>query len=321
MNKKALIIGISGQDGAYLSKELLDKDYEVYGTSRDAEVSNFAGLHKLDIFAKVKLLSMSLIDFRSVLQVISTTNPDEIYNLAGQSSVGLSYFQPVETIESISIGTLNILEVLRFTKMPAKFYNACSSECFGETNGTPANELTPFNPKSPYAIAKSTAFWLVSNYREAYNIFACSGILFNHESPMRPKRFVTKKIISAACDIAKKKADYLKIGRIDIKRDWGWAPEYVNAMYSMLQLEKPDDFVIASGVSISLEEFISTAFNFFSLDFRDYVKVENSLIRPTDISESRGNPLKANDKLGWRAKYNYKDVIRMMIEYELDRKG
>lgn len=318
--RKALIVGISGQDGAYLSKELLDKGYEVYGTSRDAEVSNFAGLHKLGVFDKVKLFSMSLIDFRSVLQVITTIKPDEIYNLAGQTSVGLSYVQPVETLESISIGTLNILEVLRFTKMPCKFYNACSSECFGETNGYAANELTPFNPKSPYAVAKSTAFWLVSNYREAYNIFACSGILFNHESPLRPKRFVTKKIISTVCDIAQKKAEFLTIGRVDIKRDWGWAPEYVQAIYKMLQLDKPEDFVIASGETRSLKEFISTAFEYFSLDFKDYIKVDQSLIRPTDIYESNGNPSKAKEKLHWHAKYNYKDVIRMMIESELREK-
>lgn len=316
MNKKALVIGISGQDGAYLSKELIDNGYDVYGTSRDAEVSNFIGLHKLQIFDRIKLFSMSLIDFRSVLQVISTINPDEIYNLAGQTSVGLSYIQPVETLESISIGTLNILEVLRFTKMPIKFYNACSSECFGETNGYAANELTPFNPKSPYAVAKSTAFWLVSNYREAYNIFACSGILFNHESPLRPKRFVTKKIISTVCEIAFKKAKFLTIGQIDIKRDWGWAPEYVLAMYNMLQLDKPEDFVIATGESISLEEFISSAFEYFSLDYKNYLKVDQSLIRPTDIYESKGNPSKAKEKLLWYAKYNYKDVIRMMIESE-----
>ena len=318
--KKALIIGISGQDGAYLSKELIDQGYVVYGTSRDAEVSNFVGLHKLGVFNKVKLFSMSLIDFRSVLQVITSINPDEIYNLAGQTSVGLSYVQPVETLESISIGTLNILEVLRFTKLPVKFYNACSSECFGEANGYSATELTPFNPKSPYAVAKSTAFWLVCNYREAYDIFACSGILFNHESPLRPKRFVTKKIISTVCNIAQKKVEYLTIGRMDIKRDWGWAPEYVQAMNRMLQLEIPEDFVIATGKSVSLKEFVSTAFEYFSLDYQNFIKVDNSLIRPTDIFESKGDPSKAKEKLHWQVKYSYKDVIRMMIENELREK-
>ena len=317
MKKKALIIGVSGQDGAYLSKYLIDKGYEVYGTSRDAEVSNFTGLRKLDVFSRVKLFSMSLIDFRSVLQIITTIKPDEICNLAGQTSVGLSYVQPVETLESITMGTLNILEVLRFTKMPIKFYNACSSECFGETNGLAANESTPLNPKSPYAIAKSTSFWLVSNYREAYNIFACSGILFNHESPFRHRRFVTKKIISTVCDIAQKKTGLLIIGRIDIKRDWGWAPEFVQPMFRMLQLDKPEDFVIATGVNISLEGFIASTFEYFSLDYKDYIKVDQSLIRPTDIYESKGNPSKAKELLLWKAEYNYIDVIKMMIESEL----
>ena len=210
MKKKALIIGISGQDGSYLANFLLNKNYEVYGTSRDADLSTFSGLKKLSIRDKVKLSSMSLIDFRSVMQTILQIMPDEIYNLAGQSSVGLSFLQPVETLESISIGTLNILEVLRFHKLPTRFYNASSSECFGDTKGKAANEETPFMPRSPYAVAKATAYWQVANYRDAYNLFACSGILFNHESPLRPKRFVTKKIIESACRIAKGKKEKLQ---------------------------------------------------------------------------------------------------------------
>ena len=200
--KKALICGISGQDGAYLSKLLLSKGYEVYGTSRDAQMSSFKNLKYLDIYNSINFESMSLNDFRSVLQILIKIEPDEVYNLAGQSSVGLSFEQPVETLESISVGTLNLLEAIRFTGKEIKFYNAGSSECFGDIGENAADENTPFRPRSPYAVAKSAAFWEVANYREAYGLFACSGILFNHESHLRPERFVTRKIISSACRIA-----------------------------------------------------------------------------------------------------------------------
>ena len=317
MKKKALIIGISGQDGSYLAEFLLNKNYEVYGTSRDSDLSTFNGLKKLGIYDKVKLSSMSLIDFRSVMQSILQIMPDEIYNLAGQSSVGLSFLQPVETLESISIGTLNILEVLRFHKLPVRFYNASSSECFGDTKGKSANEETPFMPRSPYAVAKATAYWQVANYRDAYNLFACSGILFNHESPLRPKRFVTKKIVESACRIAKGKKEELVLGNVSIKRDWGWAPDFVEAMYLILQQDKPDDFVIATGKNLSLEEFVEKAFRYFNLDYKDYTSYDNSLFRPSDISESLGDPSKAAKILNWKAKYLANDVIKMMIEDQL----
>jgi len=318
--EKALIIGISGQDGSYLAKLLLEKGYEVHGTSRDAELSGFGGLSKLKIKEKVKLHSMSLIDFRSVMQTVLQIMPDEIYNLAGQTSVGLSFLQPVETLESISIGTLNILEVLRFHKLPIKFYNACSSECFGETNQQAASEETPFHPRSPYAVAKAAAFWQLSNYREAYNLFACSGILFNHESPLRPKRFVTKKIIEAACRIANGSNEILTLGNISIKRDWGWAPDFMDAMYLMLQQDKPDDYVIATGKTISIEQFVEKTFAYFNIDYKTKISFDNSLFRPTDISFSQGNPKKAKEKLGWAPTYHVDDVIRMMIEEALKEK-
>ncbi len=219
--KKALICGISGQDGAYLSKLLLSKGYEVYGTSRDAQMSSFKNLKYLDIYNSINFESMSLNDFRSVLQVLIKVEPDEVYNLAGQSSVGLSFEQPVETLESISVGTLNLLEAIRFTGKEIKFYNAGSSECFGDIGENAADENTPFRPRSPYAVAKSAAFWEIANYREAYGLFACSGILFNHESHLRPERFVTRKIISSACKIAAGKQTDLHLGNISIKRDWG----------------------------------------------------------------------------------------------------
>lgn len=312
--KTALISGISGQDGSYLAKLLLEKGYNVCGTSRDAQMSTFNNLHRLDIRDKVKLDSMSLNDFRSVLQILTKYQPDEVYNLAGQSSVGLSFQQPVETLESIATGTLNLLEAIRFTGAKIKLYNASSSECFGDTGGQPATEITPFRPRSPYAVAKSTAFWEVANYREAYNLFACSGILFNHESPLRPQRFVTQKIVSVVCKIANGSNEKLHLGNISVQRDWGWAPEYVEAMYLMLQQEEPDDYVIATGDSYPLQDFVIEAFATVGLNWQNYVEVDQSLYRPTDISVGRANPIKAKEKLAWKAQYKMPDVVRMMVE-------
>ena len=313
-SKKALICGISGQDGAYLAKLLLEKGYTVCGTSRDAQMSSFNNLVRLGILDQVKLESMALTDFRSVLQVLMKVEPDEVYNLAGQSSVGLSFQLPVETLESIATGTLNLLEAIRFTKAPIKFYNAGSSECFGDIGDVAADENTPFRPRSPYAVAKSTAFWQVANYREAYGIFACSGILFNHESPLRPKRFVTQKIIDGVCKIAQGKEQYLYLGNTSISRDWGWAPEYVEAMYLMLQQTQPDDYVIATGKSYKLEEFVAEAFKCVNLNWQEHLVTDQSLLRPTDLAISKANPGKAKEKLGWEAKYKMPDVVKMMIE-------
>ena len=312
--KTALICGVSGQDGSYLAKLLLEKGYQVYGTSRDAQMSSFRNLLRLGIRERVKVESLVPTDFRSVLQVISKVEPDEIYNLAGQTSVGLSFTQPVETLESIATGTLNFLEVIRFIGAPMKFYNAGSSECFGDIGDSPADELTPFRPRSPYAVAKATAFWQVANYREAYDIFACSGILFNHESPLRPQRFVTQKIVSAACRIAQGSKEKLNLGNISVTRDWGWAGEYVEAMYLMLQQDKADDYVVATGQSYSLEELVAQAFNCVGLNWQDHVITDPSLLRPTDLAVSKGNPGKAKAQLGWKAKYKMPDVIKMMVE-------
>ena len=254
--KKALICGVSGQDGAYLSKLLLEKGYAVYGGSRDASTNLFTNLYKLGLYDQLHLVSINISDFRSTLQTIIRIQPDEIYNLSGQSSVGLSFDQPVETFESIAIGTLNLLEAIRFSNLSIKFYNSGSSECFGESDGHPADENTPFKPRSPYAIAKATAHWQVANYREAYHLYACTGILFNHESPLRLNRFVTKKIVSAACRIYNGSKETLQLGNIHIMRDWGWAPEYVEAMWLMLQQEKPDDFVIATGQTDLLAQLL-----------------------------------------------------------------
>lgn len=314
----ALIVGISGQDGSFLAKLLLDKGYEVWGTARDAQVASFHNLVELGIKELVNCESMSLNDFRSVLQVISKVAPDELYNLAGQSSVGLSFDQPVETLESISTGTLNLLEVIRFVGKPIRFYNAGSSECFGDTGDTPANETTPFHPRSPYAVAKAAAYWLVANYREAYGLFACSGMLFNHESPLRPERFVTRKIVSTACRIARGSGETLKLGAMNISRDWGWAPEYVDAMWRMLQLNIPEDFVIATGTTSRLEDFVAETFAAVNLDWRDHVVCDPTLLRPSDIMIGRADPAKAREKLDWQPKYHMPDVVRMMVQSELE---
>ncbi|EAZ94192.1 GDP-mannose 4,6-dehydratase [Crocosphaera chwakensis] len=315
--KTALICGISGQDGSYLAQFLLNKGYLVCGTSRDAQMSSFQNLVRLGIRKQVKVESMALNDFRSVLQTLNKIEPDEVYNLAGQSSVGLSFELPVETLDSIATGTLNLLEAIRFTDAPIKFYNAGSSECFGDIGTTPADELTPFRPRSPYAVAKSAAFWEVANYREAYGIFACSGILFNHESPLRPQRFVTQKIVATACKIAKDHSQKLQLGNVKIRRDWGWAPEYIQAMYLMLQQPQADDYVIATGDSYSLEEFVIETFNCLELNWQDYVITDQSLFRPTDISYSCANPSKAEEKLGWKAQYKMPEVVKMMVEHRL----
>jgi GDPmannose 4,6-dehydratase len=310
--KRAIVCGVSGQDGAYLAQLLLDRGYIVCGTSRDAQMSSFRNLKSLGIAERVQLESMSLTDFRSVLQVLTKFKPDEVYNLAGQTSVSLSFGQPVETLESIATGTLNLLEAIRFLGAGIKLYNAGSSECFGDTSGTAADEETPFRPRSPYAVAKAAAFWEVANYREAYGLFACSGILFNHESPLRPERFVTQKIVAAACRIAKGSQETLSLGNMHIQRDWGWAPEYVEAMHLMLQQDQPSDYVIATGESCRLEDFVAAAFATVNLDWRKHVAIDDSLLRPTDLAVGRGNPQKAQEILGWKAKYKMTDVVRMM---------
>ena len=313
--KKALICGISGQDGSYLAHFLLNHGYDVIGTSRDAHMNEFGNLDKLGIRSRIKLLSMALNDSRSVFQVLNQVRPDEVYNLAGLSSVALSFEQPVEALESITLGTLNLIESIRFLKRDIRFYSAGSSECFGEIGElVAADENTAFRPRSAYAVAKAAAFWEVANYREAYGLFACSGILFNHESPLRPERFVTQKIIAAACRIAAGSKEKLCLGNVSIQRDWGWAPDYVEAMWRTLQQDEPADFVIATGKLHSLEEFVETAFSMVGLNWRNHVIVDRSLLRPIDIEVGWGNPARAREKLGWQAQYKMQDVVRMMVE-------
>jgi GDPmannose 4,6-dehydratase len=316
--KTALICGVSGQDGAYLAKLLLSKGYKVYGGSRDAQMSSFRNLNRLGIRKDVDLLSININDFRSVLQTLLKTKPDEVYNLAGQSSVGLSFEQPVETLESISVGTLNLLEAIRFSNLPIKFYNAGSSECFGDTGSLAANEMTPFRPRSPYGVAKAAAFWQVANYREAYQIQASTGILFNHESPLRPERFVTQKIVATACRIAANSGETLTLGNIDIARDWGWAPDYVEAMWLMLQQDQPDDYVIATGQTNKLRDFIRVVFETVGLHWEDHVRTDTSFFRPTDIAEGHADPAKARKQLNWEAHHKMERVSQLMVESFLE---
>lgn len=315
--KSALICGVTGQDGSYLSRLLLSKGYEVWGTSRDAHGSSFINLNRLGIKDQVKRLSMVPEDFRSVLVALRTSKPDEVYYLAGQSSVGLSFEQPAETIQSISIGMLNILEACRMMENRVRIYHAGSSECFGDTGGLCANELTAFKPRSPYAVAKSSAYWLVDNYREAYDLFACTGILFNHESPLRPNRFVTQKIITTAKRISENSNEKLILGRLDISRDWGWAPEYVEAMWLMLQQDSPTDYVIATGESNTLQEFVETVFSLLNLDWKEFVEQDSMFMRPTDLKVSVGDSSKARQELDWKAKYKMRDVVKLMLEDDL----
>jgi GDPmannose 4,6-dehydratase len=259
---------------------------------------------------------MSPADFQSVVQVIEKVAPEEIYNLSGQSSVSLSFTQPAETLAGIALGTLNMLESLRRLGGRVRFYNAGSSECFGDT-GTRA----AFRPKSPYGVAKAAAISLVANYRESYGLFACSGLLFNHESPLRPSRFVTRKVTAAAAKIAAGGGARLALGNLSIRRDWGWAPDYVEAMWRMLQCDQPDDFVVASGVACSLEQFVAAAFLELGLDWRDHVDYDPSLVRSSDIMYSVADPTKAAQILGWRPTVRMPEIVARMVRAERDIAG
>jgi len=317
MGKRALICGISGQDGSYLAQLLLDRGYEVWGSSRDAELATFNNLHRLGIYDSIQLVSLNLRDVGSVLGMLRRIRPDQIFSLAGQSSVGLSFEQPVETIESIALGTLSLLEAIRLSDLDIRLYNAGSTECFGDTADFVANEGSPFNPCSPYAVAKASAFWTVANYRQAYGMYVCTGILSNHDSPLRPKRFVTRKIIHAVASLALGRSLRVPLGNLKIERDWGWSPEYVEAIATMLNQASPVDYIIATGKSHTLQEFVETAFGLIGKDWHDYVTIDGALMRPTDILRNKVDPSKASTGLGWRAKSGMVDVVGMMLEAEM----
>lgn len=336
MAKRALICGVSGQDGAYLARLLIDKGYDVHGTARDALMASLVNLERLGVKGQVTLHSMAINDFRSVLNVLSKVRPDEIYNLAGQSSVALSFEQPVETLESVGVGTLNLLEATRFLALPMRMYNAGTSECFGDTGGRAAEETTPFRPRSPYAVAKATAFWEVANYRESYNLFACTGILFNHESPLRPERFVTQKIVRGACRIAASSDAKLYLGNLSISRDWGFSGDYVQAMWLMLQQPEPEDYVIATGEVHSLREFAEKVFAHLGMALewrgegmqeqgvdaktgRVVIQIDPVYFRPAEVSSLHGCSEKALHKLGWEPRVNFDALVAMMVDAEVSR--
>lgn len=318
MTQRALICGISGQDGTYLAKLLLERGFEVWGSSRDAEQTSFRNARHLGIYDSLRLVSLHLRDVGSTIGLLQRIRPHHVYNLTGQSSVGLSFEQPVETVESIALGTLNLLEAARLTDREIRLYNAGSTECFGDTGDGVADEMTRFNPRSPYAVAKASAYWAVANYREAYGLFACTGILSNHDSPLRPLRFVTRKIVRAVALIKAGKQVELALGNLEIERDWGWAPEYVQAIALMLEQPAMHDYIIATGHSHTLTEFVETAFRLIGKNWRDHVKLDPHLMRPTDILRNKVSPAKAAAGLGWKAINRMEDIIRMMIEAEVE---
>lgn len=315
---KAMICGVTGQDGAYLAKHLLGLGYTVFGTSRDAQTANLDNLIRLNVANRISFLSMDIVDFRSVMSSVDRVQPNEIYNLAGQTSVGLSFEQPVEAMKSIGEGALNLLEAIRYVDPKIKFFNASSSDCFGNVGKSVATESTPFNPCSPYGVAKSTAHFLVKNYREAFGLFACSGILFNHESPLRPQHFVTQKIVTAASRISRDPGRRLKLGNLDIARDWGWAPDYVAGAQLMLQQACPDDYILATGKTISLQQFVERSFAYFDLDWNEHVDIDTSFMRPSDLKISRGSADKAGQILDWSPTKDVDGVIEAMCMAALE---
>ena len=316
--KRALICGISGQDGAYLAQLLLDKGYDVAGTSRNVQSTDFGRLATLGIADRVRLVSATLTDFRSILHALAEVRPDEVYNLSGQSSVGLSFDQPVETIESITVSTINILEAIRFLDPKIRFYNAGSSECFGDTGSLTADENTAFRPRSPYGVAKSAAHWIVRNYREAYGVFACTGILFNHESPLRPRQFVTQKIIAGAVAIKAGRLDKLELGNLAITRDWGWAPEYVDAMWRMLQTDTADEFVVATGEAHSRSDFVAHTNTTNNQNRQKQISIDPAAFRPLDITYNCGDASKAAATLDWRATLAMPAIVERMVAAQMD---
>ena len=316
--KNALIFGLTGQDGAYLSNFLLEKGYNVFGTFRRTSHKCFERLEEMQTFENIHTIKADLLDSSSIAYAIKKSQPDEIYNLAAQSFVGVSFQQPILTSDVTGLGVLRILESIKEHSPSSKFYQASSSEMFGDYSGV-KNENSPMKPRSPYGVSKLFGHNITVNYREAYGLFACSGILFNHESPLRGLEFVTRKITSALAKIKLKKLDQLLLGNINAKRDWGFAGDYVEAMWKMLQQKKPDDFVISTGESHSVEEFLSISSEFAQLNnWKDFVKIDDSYKRPSDIEELIGDYSKAKLKLNWKPKTSFKDLVKIMVEHDFE---
>jgi len=320
--KRALITGITGQDGSYLAEFLIRKNYEVYGLVRRSSSFNTSRIdhiyqdpHEEDL--RVKLAYGDLNDASSLNQIIKSIEPDEVYNLGAQSHVRVSFDVPEYTAETVAVGTIRLLEAIRDSGIQTKFYQASSSEMFGNTNQWPQNEETPFYPRSPYAAAKLYAYWMTVNYREAYSMFTCNGILFNHESPRRGETFVTRKITMALARIKHNVQDTLFLGNLDAKRDWGFAGDYVEAMWLMLQQDEPEDYVVATGEAHSVKEFLSEAFGYAGLEWEKYVKIDERYFRPTEVDYLLGDSSKARKKLNWKPKTTFKQLVHMMVDAEL----
>jgi len=317
--KRALITGITGQDGPYLAKLLLDKGYKVYGTYRRTSTPNFWRLQQVGIINRVTLIPADLADMASLLEAVTISDPHEIYNLAAQSFVGSSFDQPLLTTEIDGSGATKFLEIIRHLKKNIKFYQASTSELYGAVRKSPQDENTPFMPNSPYAAAKLYSFHMTKIYRKAYGIFACNGILFNHESPLRGLEFVTRKITNSVAKIKLGLQSELRLGNLETRRDWGFAPDYVQAMWLMMQQENPDDFVIATGETHSVHEFVEESFKVVGLDWKEYVKSDQRLLRPLDVSHLCGEAKKAETVLGWKAKVSFKKLVEIMVKADLER--
>lgn len=316
---KAMITGITGQDGAYLARFLLEKGYDVYGVYRRASTPNFWRLQYLDIFNEVKLIPADLIDTSSLIEALKYADFDEVYHLAAQSYVGASFEQPMGTGEITGIGVTRILEALRHVNPEIKFYQASTSELYGDGHSSALNENSTFKPSSPYSAAKLYGYWITKIYREGYKIFACNGILFNHESPLRGLEFVTRKISNTVAKISLGLESELRVGNMEAKRDWGYAPDYVKSMWLMLQQKEPDDYVIATNETHSVKEFIENAFNIVGLNWQDHVIIDNKFFRPLDVNFLQGDYSKAKNKLNWEPSVKFKELVKRMAEEDLDR--
>lgn len=315
--KTALITGITGQDGSYLAEFLLGKGYKIYGLIRRTSTSNLENIkHLLD---EIELVPADLLDLRSLISAVQYCKPDEVYNLAAQSFVPTSWVQPVLTTEVTALGVTNILEAIRLVKPDIRFYQASSSEMFGKVQETPQTETTPFYPRSPYGVAKVYGHWITVNYRESYDLFACSGILFNHESPRRGKEFVTRKVTYSVAGIKLGLQKELRMGNLDAMRDWGYAGDYVQAMWLMLQHEQPDDYVVATGETHSVRELVQVAFETVGLNWEDYVVIDPQFIRPAEVDLLLGNPQKIAKTLGWKPQVTFKELVQLMVEEDLHK--
>jgi GDPmannose 4,6-dehydratase len=319
--KRALITGVTGQDGSYLSKFLLEKGYEVFGLLRRSASADVIGerLRWLGIYGKVQLIDGDMLDLSALYRIVRTIKPDEVYNLAAQSFVKSSWDQPLLTSQVTGIGACNILEAIRHEKPDTRFYQASSSEMYGLVQEPIQSEKTPFYPRSPYAVAKLYAHWLTVNYRESFGLFACSGILFNHESPLRGIEFVTRKVTDGVARVKLGKTDKLSLGNIDARRDWGHARDYVEAMWLILQQDKADDFVVATGRTTTVREMCKIAFEHVGLNADDHIVIDPALFRPAEVDVLQGNPAKARSVLGWEAKTPLKDMICEMVDADLAR--